>query len=52
MSQLKDLFFGILISEEKNMFVAENFIRSLVAKYGVHTVYTDGGRGMHKHAIF
>ena len=25
------------------MFVAENFIRSLVDKYGKHTVYTDGG---------
>ena len=25
------------------MFVAENFIRSLVEKYGKHTVYTDGG---------
>jgi putative transposase len=34
---------GIYISEEINMFVAENFIRSLVDKYGRHTVYTDGG---------
>lgn len=34
---------GIYISEERNMFVAENFIRSLVDKYGRHTVYTDGG---------
>ena len=34
---------GIYISEERNMFVAENFIRSLVEKYGRHTVYTDGG---------
>ena len=25
------------------MLVAENFIRSLVEKYGKHTVYTDGG---------
>ena len=25
------------------MLVAENFIRSLVDKYGSHTVYTDGG---------
>ena len=25
------------------MLVAEKFIRSLVAKYGKHTVYTDGG---------
>ena len=34
---------GIYISEERNMFVAENFIRSLVSKYGKHTVYTDDG---------
>jgi len=34
---------GINISEERSMFVAENFLRSLVSKYGVHTVYTDGG---------
>ncbi|HET9807515.1 MAG TPA: hypothetical protein VFP49_11440, partial [Nitrososphaeraceae archaeon] len=35
---------GINISDERNMFVAENFIRSLVDKYGRHTtVYTDGG---------
>lgn len=25
------------------MFVAENFIRSLVSRYGRHIVYTDGG---------
>jgi putative transposase len=34
---------GIYISEERNMLVAEKFIRSLVEKYGRHTVYTDGG---------
>lgn len=34
---------GIYISEKRNMFVAENFIHSLVHKYGKHTVYTDGG---------
>ena len=34
---------GIYISEERNMFVAENFIRALVEKYGKHMVYTDGG---------
>jgi putative transposase len=34
---------GIHISNERNMFVAENFIRSLISKYGRHTVYTDGG---------
>ncbi len=35
--------FGIYISEERNMFVAEKFIRSLVSNYGKHIVYTDGG---------
>ena len=34
---------GINISNERNMFVAENFIRSLVDKYGRHIIYTDGG---------
>ena len=34
---------GIYISKERNMLVAEKFIRSLVSKYGKHTVYTDGG---------
>ncbi len=34
---------GIHISEERNMVVAENFLISLVEKYGIHTVYTDGG---------
>ena len=34
---------GIYISEERNMLVAEKFIKSLVEKYGKHTVYTDGG---------
>ncbi|HET9807991.1 MAG TPA: hypothetical protein VFP49_13900 [Nitrososphaeraceae archaeon] len=34
--------FGIYISEERNMFVAEKFIRSLVEKYGKYTVYSDG----------
>src|SRR5512134_2757459 len=39
---------GIYISEERNMLVAENFIRSLVEKYGKHTVYTDGGTWYHE----
>jgi putative transposase len=34
---------GIYISEERNMFVGDNFIRSLVSKYGRHNVYSDGG---------
>jgi putative transposase len=39
---------GIYISEERNMLVAEKFIRSLVDKYGKHTVYTDGGTWYHE----
>ena len=27
----------------KKLLVAENFIKSLIEKYGRHTVYTDGG---------
>ena len=34
---------GIHISNERNMFVAENFIHSLVDKYRQYTVYTDDG---------
>ena len=34
---------GIYISEERNILIAEKFIKSLVDKYGKHTVYTDGG---------
>jgi len=34
---------GTYISEERNILIAEKFIRSLVSKYGRHTVYTDGG---------
>jgi putative transposase len=34
---------GIYISKERNMLVAEKFIRTLVEKYGRHPVYTDGG---------
>ena len=34
------------------MLIAEKFIRSLVEKYGKHTVYTDGGTGIQKHVNF
>ncbi|MDR4512517.1 MAG: DDE-type integrase/transposase/recombinase [Nitrososphaeraceae archaeon] len=34
---------GIYISEDRNMLVAEKFIRSLVSIYGKHTIYTDVG---------
>jgi transposase-like protein len=41
---------GICISEERNMLIAEKFIRSLVSKYGKHTVYTQMEiHGMIKH---
>jgi transposase-like protein len=39
---------GIYISEERNMLIAERFIRSLVSNYGKHTVYTDGGTWYHE----
>ena len=39
---------GIYISEERNMLVAEKFLRSLVEKYGRHTVYTDCGTWYHE----
>ena len=34
---------GIYLSEERNMIVAEKFIRSLVSIYGKHVVFTDNG---------
>ena len=34
---------GIHISNERIMFIAENFISSLVNKFGKHAVYSDGG---------
>ena len=34
---------GIYIPEERNILVAEKFVRTLVKKYGKHRVYTDGG---------
>jgi transposase-like protein len=43
---------GIFLSEERNMLVAEIFIRSLVFKYGKHTVYTDGEDGIPKHVRY
>ena len=43
---------GIYISESRNMLVAEKFIRSLVSKYGRHTVILMVVHGMMKHAIY
>ena len=34
---------GVRISAERNMFVAERFLSSLVQEYGKHPVSTDGG---------
>jgi transposase-like protein len=43
---------GIYISEERNMLVAENFIRSLVEKYGKHTEFIQMVElGMMKHVM-
>ncbi|MDR4511035.1 MAG: hypothetical protein MRJ93_04945 [Nitrososphaeraceae archaeon] len=41
--QVQRSVLGIHISKERNMFVAENFISSLVSKNGIHIVFTDGG---------
>ena len=43
LNQFIDSVLGIYISEERNMLVAEKFVRILVKKYGKHTVYTEGG---------
>ena len=40
---IRNSVLGIYISQERNMLVAEKFIRSLVEKYGKHIFYTDGG---------
>ena len=40
---IRKVVLGMHISEERKMFVAEKFIRSLVSSYSRHTVYTDGG---------
>jgi putative transposase len=42
--ELKDkTILGIRISYERSMLIAEQFIQSLVRKYGKHSVSTDGG---------
>jgi hypothetical protein len=38
--------------KQGDVIVAEKFIRSLVEKYGKHTVYTDGGTWLMKHVIY
>ena len=44
---------GICISEERNMIVAQKFIRSLVEKYGRHTEFIlMVVHGMVKHVIY
>ena len=44
---------GIYISEERNMVVAEKFIRSLVSQYGRHTEFTQMVvHGIQKHVMY
>ena len=38
---------NLSIFQKRNMLVAENFIRSLVSKYGRHSVYTEDVHGIH-----
>jgi putative transposase len=40
---VKKTVLGIYIFNKRPMFLAENFLKSLVDKYNIHTVYTDGG---------
>jgi hypothetical protein len=44
--------FGIYFSEERNMLVAEKFIKSIVKEYGRHIVYNDGGPCIMKQVIY
>ena len=34
------------------MLVAEQFIKSLIRRYGKHNISTDGGTGTHRHVDF
>jgi putative transposase len=40
---------GIRISIERNMLVAEQFIQSLIMKYGKHNIEQMEEHGIHKH---
>jgi putative transposase len=45
--------FGISISKERNMFVAERFLSNVIKEYGEHPVSTDmEALGIHQHASF
>ena len=41
-SESKEIL-GISVSKERNMFIAERFISSLIKRYGKHSISTDGG---------
>ena len=41
---------GVYISRYRNMLVAEHFLYSLVEKYGIRTVYSDGGSSWYSEA--
>jgi putative transposase len=43
---------GIRISIERNMLVAEQFIKSLIRKYGKHNISTDGDVTWYPKAYF
>ncbi len=40
---VRNFVLGIYFPEERNILVAEKFVRILVKKYGKHSVYTEGG---------
>jgi transposase-like protein len=37
------MILGIRLSIERSMLVAEQFVKSLIRKYGKHSISTDGG---------
>ena len=40
---MNKMILGIRLSIERSMLVAEQFIKSLIRRYGKHNISTDGG---------
>ena len=49
---MNKMILGIRLSIERSMLVAEQFIKSLIRRYGKHNISTDGGTGTHRHVDF
>jgi putative transposase len=43
---------GVYLSRHRNMLIAELFLKSLIRRYGRHTVYSDGGWDMVSRSLF